>query len=80
MIKKELYEMLLRAYEDEIEREKRKLLYFEDSEVAFFRQEVVEALKKAKEEKVVDLGRIRRLLVSLVAIERRMKESSGGSR
>jgi len=79
-MRKRLYDILVKAYEEEIEREKRKLLYFEDTEVAFFRQEVIEALRKAKAEKVIDLGRIRRLLLSLVAIERRMRESSGGSR
>ncbi len=79
-LKKETYEMLLKAYRDDIEREQRKLVYFEDSEVAFFRQEVLEAIRKAKVEKVVDLSRIRRLLLSLVAIDQRMKETRGGSR
>lgn len=79
-MRRRLYEILMRAYEEEIEREKRKLFYFEDSEVAFFRQEVIEALCKAKAEKVIDLGRVKRLLLSLLAIERRMRERSGGSR
>ncbi len=80
MVGKKTYEILLRSYGEDIERERRKLAYFEDVEVNFFRQEVLEALKKAKAEKVVDLARVRRLLVSLLAIEKRMKEKSGGSR
>ncbi len=72
--------MLLRAYSKEIEREQHKLAYFEEGEVVFFWHEVLGAIQKLRREKVVDLGRMRRLLLSLVAIERRIKEKSGDGR
>jgi hypothetical protein len=70
----------MKDHKEDIERERRKLAYFEDWEVLYFKQEVIEALKKAKSEKIVDLFRVKRLLLSLLAIEQRMKESSGGTK
>lgn len=72
--------MLLRAYQREIEREWRKLLYFQEGEVVFFWHEVLGAIHKLRQEQVVELSKMRRLLVSLIAIERRIKERSGDGR
>jgi|YelNatPaOPRAMG01_1025707.scaffolds.fasta_scaffold59887_2 hypothetical protein len=80
MLKDEICKLLMKDHKEDIERERRKLAYFEDWEVLYFKQEVIEALKKAKSEKIVDLFRVKRLLLSLLAIEQRMKESSGGTK
>jgi len=77
MLKEEISKLLIKDYKDDIERERKKLTYFEDWEVLYFKQEVIESLKRAKSEKIVDLFRVKRLLLSLLAIEERMKESSG---
>lgn len=71
---------MLRGYAKEIEREERKLFYFEDAEVLFLWHEVLGAIERLRREKVVDLLQMRRLLLSLVAIERRIKERSGNGR
>jgi len=80
MLKEEICKLLMKDYKDDIERERKKLNYFEDWEVLYFKQEVLESLKRAKSEKIVDLFRVKRLLLSLLAIEQRMKESSGGTK
>ncbi len=80
MLKEEICKLLIKDHKKEIERERKKLAYFEDWEVLYFKQEVLEYLKRAKSEKIVDLSRVKRLLLSLLAIEQRMKESSGGTK
>ncbi|RLA95474.1 MAG: hypothetical protein DRG69_03465 [Deltaproteobacteria bacterium] len=80
ILRRETHELLLRGYGKEIEREVRKLLYFEDAEVVFLWHEVLGAIERLRRERVVDLAQMRRLLLSLVAIERRIKERSGNGR
>jgi len=68
MIGKRIYH-LIHLWQREIREEGRKLAYFDEGEIAYLKGEVLREIRGLKEEKVVDLLRLRRLYIRLVAIE-----------
>jgi hypothetical protein len=59
-------------------REIKGLRFFDDSDIRFYWQEILQGLSLLKKKKIVNLIEMRRLTIGLIAIELTVRQRTGG--
>jgi hypothetical protein len=78
VVRRETYDCMRRGYTPEVLREIKGLRYFDDADIQFYWQEILQGLSLLKKKKVINLVEMRRLAIGLIAIEVTIKQRMGG--